>query len=58
MHSLIVDCDTLSNKKVVVVVPVTSVEVELTDSKAMIALSFTTLSLKCLMKMLGRSVLG
>ena len=57
MHSFTVDCETLSNEeKVAVVVPVTSVEV--TCSEAMLALSFTTLLVKCLMKILGRSALG
>ena len=59
MHSLAVDCDTFSNEeKVAVVVPVTSVEVEATCSEAMLAPSFSTLSLTCLMKRLGRSALG
>ena len=57
MHSIIVNCDTLSNEeKVATVVPVTSVEV--TCSEAMLALSFSTLLVKCLMKILGRSALG
>ena len=39
IHSLTVDCDTFSsNEKVAVVVPVTSVEVEVTGSDAMLAL--------------------
>ena len=38
------------------VVPVTSVEV--TCSEAMLALSFSALLVKCLMKILGRSTLG
>ena len=55
MHSLTADCKTFSNEeKVTVVVPETSVEV--TGSEALLALSFSTLSLKCLMKRL-RSVL-
>ena len=42
MHSFTVDCDTFSNEeKVAVVVPATSVEV--TGSKTMLALSFSTL---------------
>ena len=45
-----------NEEKVAVVVPVTSVEV--TCSVAMIALSFSTLLVKCLMKILGRSALG
>ena len=58
MHSLIADCDTFSNEdKVAVVVPVTSVEVEVTRSEVMLALSFSTLLLNCLMKRLGRSAL-
>ena len=49
--------DTFSNEeKVAVVVPVTSVDV--TCSEAMLALSFSTLLVKCLMKILGRSALG
>ena len=52
MHSFTVNCDTFSNEeKVAAVVPVTSVEV--TCSEAMIALSFSTLLVKCLMKILG-----
>ena len=57
MHSFTVNCDTFSNEeKVAVVVPVTSVEV--TCSEAMLALSFSTLFVKCLMKILGMSALG
>ena len=57
MHSFIVNCDTFSNEeKDAVVVPVTSVEV--TCSEAMLALRFSTLLVKCLMKRLGRSALG
>ena len=57
MHSFTVDCDTFSNEeKVAVVVPVTRVEV--TFSEAMLALSFSTLFVKCLMKRLGRSARG
>ena len=57
MHSFSVNCDTFSNEeKVAVVVPVTSVEV--TCSEAMLALCFSTLLVKCLMKILGRSALG
>ena len=57
MHSFTVDCDTFSNEeKVAAVVPVISVEV--TCSEAMLALSFSTLLVKCLMKILGRSALG
>ena len=49
MHSFTVNCDTFSNEeKVAVVVPVTSVEVTL--SEAMLALSFSTLLVKGLMK--------
>ena len=48
MHSFTVNCDNFSNEvKVATVVPVTSVE--LTYSEAMLALSFSTLLLKCLM---------
>ena len=57
MHSFTVICDTFSNEeKVAVVVPVTSVEV--TCSKAMLALCFSTLLVMCLMKILGMSALG
>ena len=57
MHSFTVNYDTFSNEeKVAAVVPVTSVEV--TCLEAMLALSFATLLVKCLMKILGRSALG
>ena len=57
MHSDTVNCDTFSNEeKVTAVVPVTSVE--LTCAEAMLALSFSTLLVKCLMKILGWSALG
>ena len=57
MHSFTVNCDTFSNEeKVAVVVPVTSVEV--TCSVATLSLSLSTLFVKCLMKILGRSALG
>ena len=57
MQSLTINCDTfLNEEEVAAVVPVTSVEV--TCSEAMLALSFTTLLVKCLMKILGRSALG
>ena len=57
MHSFTVNCDTFSNEeKNAAVVPVTSIEV--TCSEAMLALSFCTLLVKCLMKILGRSALG
>ena len=57
MHSLTVNCNTFSNEEnVAAVVPVTSVEV--TCSEAMLALSFSTLLVKCLMKILGREALG
>ena len=57
MHSFTVHCETFYNKeKVAVVVPVTSVEV--TCSEEMFALSISTLLVKCLMKILGRSALG
>ena len=53
MHSFTVNCDTFPNEeKVAAVVPVTSVEV--ICSEAMLALSFSTLQVKCLMKILGR----
>ena len=57
MHYFTVNCDTFSDEeKVVVVVSVTSVEV--TCSEAMLALYFSTLLIKCLMKRLERSALG
>ena len=57
MHSFTVNCDTFSNEEnVAAVVPVTSVEV--TCSEAMLALTFSTLLVMCLMKILGRSALG
>ena len=57
MHSFTVNCDTfLNEEKVAAVVPVTSVEE--TCSEAMLALSFSTLLVMCLMKILGRSALG
>ena len=57
MHPFTVDCEILSNEeKVAVVEPVTSAEV--TGSEAMLAQSFSTLSLKCLKKILGKSALG
>ena len=56
MHSFTINCDTFSNEeKVAAVVPVTSVEE--TCSEAMLALSFSTLLVKCLMKILGRSAI-
>ena len=56
MHFFTVNCGTFSNEeKVAVVVPVASVEV--TCSEAMSALSFSTLMVKCLMKILGRTAL-
>ena len=56
IHSFTVDCDTFSNEeRVPVVSPVTIVEV--TGSEAMLALCFSTLLVKCLMKRLGRSAL-
>ena len=49
MHSFTVNYDTFSNEdKVAVVVPVTSIDE--TCSEAMLALSFSTLLVKCLMK--------
>ena len=57
MHSFTVNCDTFSNEeKVAVVAPVTSVEV--TCSEAMLTIGFSTLLVRCLMKILGRSALG
>ena len=55
MHYLAVDYDTFSNEEnVTVVVPVTSVNAEVACSKAMLALGFSTLLLKCLMRRIGR----
>ena len=54
MQYFTVNCDSFSNEeKVAVVVPVTTVEI--TCSEAMLALSFSTLLVMCLMKILGRS---
>ena len=51
MHYLTVHCGTFSYEEMVaVVVLVTSVEDEVRGSKAMLALSFSTLLLMCLMK--------
>ena len=59
MRSLTAYCDTFSTEEnVTVVVQVTSVEVEETGSEAMLALSFSTSLLKCLMKRLGRLALA
>ena len=56
MHSFTFNRDTFSNEEIVAaVVPVTSVEV--TCLEAMLALSFSTLLVECLMKILGRSAL-
>ena len=54
IHSFTVNCDIFSNEEKVA--PVTSVDV--TCSEAMLALSLSTLLVKCLMKILGRSALG
>ena len=57
MHSFTVNCYTFSNEeKVSAVVQVTSVEV--ICSEALLALCFSTLLVRCLMKILGRSALG
>ena len=57
MHSFTVDCDTFSNEeKIAVVVSVTSVDV--TGSEVMLALCFSTLLVRYLMKRLGRLALG
>ena len=54
MHYFTVDCDTFTNEeKVAVVVPVASIDVSCSE-----AVSFSTLSVNCLMKRLGRSALG
>ena len=52
MHSFTVNCDTFSHEEKVAVTCV-----EVTCSEAMSALSFSTLLVKCLMKILGRSPL-
>ena len=61
MHSFTVNCDTFSNEEkvaavVAAVVPVTNVEVAC--SEAMLALCFSALLVKCLMKILRRSAQG
>ena len=57
MNSFTVNCDTFTNEEnVAVLVLVTSVE--LTCSEAMLALIFSTLLVKCLMKILRKSALG
>ena len=56
-HSFTVNCDTFPNEeKFAAIVPVTSVEVAC--SEAMLTLSISTLLVKGLMKILGRSELG
>ena len=57
MHYFTVNRDTFSNEEnVAVVVPVTSVEVTCTET--ILALCFSTLLAKCLMKILGWSAQG
>ena len=57
MHFFAIKCETFSNEeKVAVVVPVTSAEV--TCSEAMLALRFSTLLVRRMMKSLERSALG
>ena len=57
IHSFTVNCDTFSNdENVAAVFSVTSVLV--TCSEAMLALCFSTLLVKCSMKILGWSALG
>ena len=57
MHSFTVNCETFSNEeKVASVVPVTSVVV--TCLEAILALCFSSLLVKGLMKILGKSALG
>ena len=59
MHPLTVHRDTFSNEgKLALVVPVTSVEAEITGSKEIIALSFSMSLLVCLLKRLLRSARG
>ena len=56
MHSFTGNWDTFSNEeKVATVLPVTSIEA--TCSEAMLAQSFSTLLVMCLMKILGMSAL-
>ena len=56
-HCFTVNCDTFLNvEKIAVVFSVTSVEVAC--SGAMLALGFSTLLVKCMMKILGMSALG
>ena len=56
MHSLTVNRETFSTEeKVAAVVPVTSFEA--TCSEAMLALSFSTLLVRCMMNILGGSAL-
>ena len=55
MHSFIMDCDSFSNEvKVALVATVPSVEAEVTVSKAVFALRFSSLLLRCLMKNTGK----
>ena len=56
MHYLTVECDTFL--LVAVAVSVTSVEIEVTGSEAILAPCFSDLLLKCLMKRLEGSALG
>ena len=57
MHPFTVNCDTFANEeKVAAVVPVTSDEV--TRSEAMLGLSFSTLMVKCSMKIQVMTILG
>ena len=57
MHSFTVNCDTFLNEEKVAAV-VTAKSFEVTCSEAMLALSFCTLLVKSLMKILGMSALG
>ena len=57
MHSFTVNCDTFPTEDIVaVVIPVPSVEA--TCSEAILSQGFSTLLVKCLMKILERSALG
>ena len=57
MNSFTINCDTFANEeKVAVVVPVTIVEA--ICSEEMLALSFSTLLVKCFIKRQERSALG
>ena len=59
MHSLTMDCDTFWNEEIfTVVVLVTSAEVKVTNSKARLALCFSTLLSRCMIKGFRRLALN